>query len=345
MADPLVKMVLCPGGPDNARNSEASCIELRDGRLLLVWWHFYTGEGEDDSPGEVAARYSADRGRSWSDTVVLQPNVARQTTGSPSLLRLKDGRIAFFYGTKNADDDLPFFVRFSSDESATWSEPVLVTTEPGYWVMNNDRAVQLSWGRIIAPVAWANDCYRPAQPWQSTVFYSDDGGHTWRRSRTWLRLECASGAQEPGVIELKDGRVMMFCRTTERHPFISFSEDGGETWSDLVAMENVWAPCSPTCMKRIPSTGDLLMVWNNRAGSPPELAQRRTPLTLAISRDEGRTWEHAKNLEDDPDADYAYTSITFLDDEVLFTYYEYFPGRAPWLSLKLTIAPISWLYS
>lgn len=345
MSDVRASMVLCPAGPDNARNSEASCIELRDGRLLLVWWRFYTGEGEDDSPGDVGARYSSDRGRTWGETFVLQPNVARQTTGSPSLLRLADGRIAFFYGTKNADTDLPFFVRFSSDEAASWSEPVLVTTEPGYWVMNNDRAVQLSSGRLIAPVAWADDCYRPAQPWQSTVFLSDDGGRTWRRSKTWLKLQCASGAQEPGVIELKDGRVMMFCRTSELHPFISFSEDGGETWGPPEPMRDIWAPCSPTCIKRIPSTGDLMMVWNNRAGSLPEHAQKRTPLTVAISRDEGQTWEHTKNLEHDPEGNYAYTSITFLDDEVLFTYWEWFPERAPWISLKLAIAPLSWLYS
>ena len=347
MTAPLYKLVVCPNGPANRRNSEASVLPLKDGRLLMVWWRFYTDEGADHSPGDISARISEDGGRSWGEPFVIQANVAGLSTCSPSLLRLADGRIAFFYGLKNAFDDLPFYVRFSEDEAQSWSEPVLVTTQPGYWVMNNDRAVQLSTGRILAPVSWVDNCYQPSEPWKSTVFYSDDGGQSWQRSDSWLSLDNAAGFQEPGVVELRDGRLLMFGRTTLGHPYRAFSNDGGVTWypAQPEPMAQIHAPCSPVCIKRIPQTGHLLMVWNNNADTSKDHQQRRTPLTVAISADEGQTWTHIKNIEDDPSRTYGYTSITFLDNEVLFTYYESTKKTIGDCSLKLCIAPLSWIYA
>ena len=91
---------------------------------------------------------------------------------------------------------------------------------------------------------------------------------------------------------------------------------------------------------RIPSTGDLLLVWNN---SP----DKRFPLTSAISKDDGKTWQHIKNLDEDPAHTYAYTSIEFLKDRALFTYYagpqQGVRGEGRW-SLNLKAAPIDWFY-
>jgi len=346
VGDELYRLTVCPQGADNIRNSEGSVIETSDGHLLLVWWHFYAGEGADHSPGDIAARWSDDRGRTWGDLFILQENVARQSTCSPSLLRLQDGRIAFFYGLKHASTDLPFYVRLSSDEAQSWTEPVLVTTAPGYWVMNNDRAVQLSTGRVVAPVCWIDDCYEPGNNrCHSTVFYSDDHCATWTRSEGWLTVEDAAGYQEPGVVELTDGRVMMFGRTTLGHPYRAYSDDWCETWYGLEPMHNVDAPCSPVCIKRIPATGDLLMVWNDNADTTKNHQARRTPLTMALSRDEGEAWERIKNVEADPAHAHGYTSIAFLDDEVLLTYYDSTALTIGDCSLKLCIAPLSWVYA
>ncbi len=49
-------------------------------------------------------------------------------------------------------------------------------------------------------------------------------------------------------------------------------------------------------------------------------AGRRTPLCMAISKDEGKTWSQSKILEDNPDGWYCYTAITFLDDRMLLAY-------------------------
>jgi hypothetical protein len=44
---------------------------------------------------------------------------------------------------------------------------------------------------------------------------------------------------------------------------------------------------------------------------------KRTPLTAAVSMDQGKTWEHRKNLYDSPDGGYGFAAIDFAGDRVL----------------------------
>src|SRR5690554_7413302 len=39
--------------------------------------------------------------------------------------------------------------------------------------------------------------------------------------------------QEPGLIEMKDGRVMMYIRASGGFQQLSYSSDEGETWSEI----------------------------------------------------------------------------------------------------------------
>ena len=46
-------------------------------------------------------------------------------------------------------------------------------------------------------------------------------------------------------------------------------------------------------------------------------ASERTTYDVAISRDEGQSWQHVKTLEDDPDGWYCYTAVEFVGDHIL----------------------------
>src|SRR5690606_11747772 len=122
--------------------------------------------------------------------------------------------------------------------------------------------------------------------------------------------------QEPGLAELNDGRVMMFIRSNAGEQLLSYSSDSGETWTQ-VHRSGIPSPLSPASIARIPGTGDLLLVWNNNDGSDEAMKGIRSPLTVAISKDEGVSWEKVKDLETDPDGWYCYTAIHFTDDGVL----------------------------
>ncbi len=322
-ADDVSRNVLLPPGPGNPRNSEGDFVVLADGRILFVYSHF-TGGGGDHSAAHLAGRYSSDGGRTWTDDdVVVVPNEGGWNVMSVSLLRLADGRIALFYARKNSLTDCRPCMRVSEDEAKSWSEPTLcITDQVGYYVLNNDRVVQLSGGRLVVPVALHNTPEYEKPDWDGTImcYLSDDAGRSWRRSKSRLQGRSADGKrvtlQEPGVLELEEGRLMMFCRTRSGCQYTSFSEDGGDTWSEF-GPSNIVSPCSPASIERIPGTGDLLLVWNDHENVDAAHRGKRTPYNVAVSRDEGRSWRHVKTLEDDPDGWYCYTAVEFVGDHVL----------------------------
>ncbi|MCL6518859.1 MAG: glycoside hydrolase [Armatimonadetes bacterium] len=321
------------------RNTEGSIVELKDGRLLLAWTQFYGGTA-DNAGAVIAGVTSSDGGRSWSKPFLLQENVGKCNVMSVSLLRLKSGRIGMFYLVKNSLSDLQVYARYSSDEGKTWGSPVRITPDEGYNVMNNDRVIQLSSGRILAPIAYTPDISKPT-PAVSFVLYSDDEGRTWRKSSPDIYAP-KRGAMEPGVVELADGRVLMIIRTQTGRIYHTYSYDGGAHWEEAKPM-CVVSPESPASIKRIPGTGDLLLVWNNNFEPEKSHGGIRNPLTVGISRDGGKTWTNIKNIESAPGKSWAYTSILFLGKDVLLTYYET-ENWADGLSLKFRSIPLEWLY-
>jgi sialidase-1 len=321
-AEEVPAVLMLPPSEANPRNSEGDFIRLKDGRVLFVYTH-YTGGDEDEAAAYLAGRYSSDGGRTWtSDDVTILPNEGVFNVMSVSLLRLHDGSIGLFYLRKNAWNDCRLYLRRSTDEAQSWGEPMLCIPDEGYFVVNNDRVIQLESGRLVVPAACHTHYSSEFKSRGAAMCYlSDDNGRTWRRSRDIVESvpESASGMQEPGVVELKDKRLMMLCRTDRGCQMRAWSSDGGDTWSPPEETE-LRSPVSPASIERIPATGDLLIVWNDHSGIDPALAGKRTPLTVAISKDEGKTWERKRNIETAPDGWFCYTAIEFVDDHVLLAY-------------------------
>ena len=349
----VTRIRLLPPKEGNPRNSEGDFIQLRDGRILFIYTHYYAGRGGDNDPAYLAARYSADGGRSWTreDVRVLE-NEGGMNIMSVSLLRLAGGEIALFYLRKNSTEDDRPVMRLSSDEARTWSKPVEMIPEEeiGYYVLNNDRVVQLPGGRLIAPVALHNaPGWEGTTPYGHTMCYlSDDSGRTWRRSRTVLTTpKTAEGEpvhlQEPGVVVLKDGRLMMFMRTSSGSQYLSYSSDQAENWSPPLP-SNIRSPRSPASIERIPKTGNLLLVWNDNYEPDHAGAGRRTPLNVAISRDDGQTWRNKKVLEDDPGGWYCYTAIEFVGDRVLLGHCAGQSATNGLALTQITWFEVDWLY-
>src|SRR5688572_12587192 len=90
--------------PTNARNSEATFITLKSGRILLIWSKFTGASDSDFGTGEIACKWSDDRGRTWSkrDRTLVKRDRKATNVMSPSALRLKDGRVALLYLRKES---------------------------------------------------------------------------------------------------------------------------------------------------------------------------------------------------------------------------------------------------
>ncbi len=307
---------------ENPRNSEGDFVTLKDGRILFVYTHFVGGGGDHDA-AKLMSRISEDGGATWSgDDQLVVDNEGGMNVMSVSLLRLQSGDIALFYLRKNSTNDCRLHMRRSADEGKTWSEATVCTDPVAYYVVNNDRVLQLESGRLLVPASqhdWEGD----AKGWHrgvAMVFYSDDEGRRWQRGPSRLEApeQSRSGLQEPGIVPLADGRLWLFARTDQGVQFQSFSEDHGESWSPAEA-STIHSPVSPATIERVPGTTDLLMVWNDHTEIAPDLKGKRTPLTLGRSTDDGKSWQ-TTTLEEEADGWYCYTAMHFVDGHVLLGY-------------------------
>jgi len=130
--------------------------------------------------------------------------------------------------------------------------------------------------------------------------------------------------QEADAVELRDGRLLMFARTYSGYPVFAYSEDKGETWGPPIPREDIEMPYAglPT-VRRIPSTGDLLFIWISERSVDKENPKihRRCALTAAVSKDEGETLIHKRNIVRDPEDDFGYQCVEFIGDDLVLVGY------------------------
>ncbi|MBQ3287950.1 MAG: exo-alpha-sialidase [Kiritimatiellae bacterium] len=328
----------------NIRNGEGDTVLLKDGRMLFAWSYFTNRSapgntsrhlGTDGYSASIYKLVSPDGGKTWpGEPKEMIPNDAGLNLMSVSFLRLKDGRLVLFYLKKDRHDDCRPMMRVSTDEGETWSAPVKCIDDAHreYYVMNNARAVQLSTGRIVLPLALHryNPKWKEQNMWCDIdpiglvgCAWSDDAGATWRIAKEFIPAIGSdgqrTGAQEPGLVELNDGRVMMYIRSDESVIRVSYSSDGCETWTSPVPGLGC-APDAPTAITKLPS-GEWVMVYNDH-WTREALWSYRTPLVIAVSEDEGGTWDRFRAIEDDVCIrSCCYPSVRVYGDKLIIAYY------------------------
>ena len=304
-----------------------SIIKLQDEEGSLLWALPVLGESPFTG---IVGRKSTDGGRTWGKPFSMQPSIpGTQEVMIPCLLRLHSGELLFAYSVFiRGEMYAHVYVRRSSDEGKTWSHPLCASPYPGGRYTQPDKIIQLSSGRIVIPV----EQHAAKGYLISLCYYSDDNGYAWYPSKK--PADAGFMTDEPSIVELKDGRLLMIFRTTRGYLGKAYSKDRGETWSDE-QLTDLPSPNAPEFITRIPSTGDLLLIWCNNTHAPAlaqgkqqptvKVAQRerklgavRSPMSSAVSRDEGETWEQIRNIATDPAegvyGDYGYPGVTFIDD-------------------------------
>lgn len=351
----LTFSILCDHTSDGLRSGEGAMIELKDGGILFCFTVF---EGaSDESRAHIAKVVSRDGGESWSPVEVLfeAPSDALNAM-SVSLVRLEDGRIGCSYLVKwSTDWCVPVWVT-SADEGQTWSEPKTMTPDKQYFSINNDRLLRLKDGTILLPysvkVTPEKDMHDGKFPASANkrcgLFYSRDNGESWERSAhevthtpdvfvrpfyslnekelhpdvQYLLEERLGIFQEPGVEQLKDGRLLMYMRSSYVI-YHCFAESVCSPWTRCEPLSDFNVCCGPQTIRREPRSGALVMLYNDR-GEVPFGAKEyswRTPLSVAISEDEARTWKRLPGIEDDRH-NYCYYTLLFLRDHFVLSYYE-----------------------
>ncbi|MCP4643644.1 MAG: exo-alpha-sialidase, partial [bacterium] len=321
----LLDTTLFPSNEQTYRWSEASTISLDDeGHLLMALTLFGLG-GHDNTAANILEFHSHDGGLTWTpyeEATIIQENVGDENTMSPALLRLDNGDILCFVNVKNSITDCGPWVKRSTDGAKTWGELKRLPYE-GYGGVGSDRAIQISTGRVLVP------CWTSLDSLGSTrvvVHYSDDRGETWASSPIISTPAGSTGrktdpaAEEPMIIELNDGRLMMVMRTYLKSIYQSFSDDGGATWSDP-ASSGIPSPGSMTTIKRMPN-GDILLIWNWAELGTITGPWPRNFITTAVSTDDGKTFSSVRHLDgaDDFEGKITMANVVFSGGNAVITY-------------------------
>ena len=194
-------------------------LQLTDGTLLMLLGKTRWGTGHFFT----FATLSRDGGRSWEEMGqdIKVYGDWSEPYGSGITQGLSDGRLMMgFQGAHEKDTASMVGVAYSSDEGKTWSDLVIVASDPELYFRETE-LLRLRDGRILAAIR------TDKPPYQSYQSYSADEGRTWTPIKKMgfkghcLRLFQLNGAVACFIREMEPDR-----------PGIAYnvSYDDGETW-------------------------------------------------------------------------------------------------------------------
>ena len=102
----------------------------------------------------IEAWTTDDNGATWQFLNRPVPSTGGSSGNPPSLLQLKDGRLALIYGYRSPPYGMR--ARISTDKGLSWSEELTIRDDGGCWDLGYPRSVQRPDGKIVS-VYYYND--------------------------------------------------------------------------------------------------------------------------------------------------------------------------------------------
>lgn len=310
-----------PTGGD-AYNHAATMSALSGGELLVAWgagsreWADDTrilaarGNGGGLATGGIASPQ-------WS-----APQVIADAAGSPDanpVLFLDDADRLHLWRAAGFGQMLCQSIilgRTSDDQGLTWSQDRLALPAICTLIRNRPIVLSAGYGGPSGAAAgggfqtWLLPAYGQA-PYQSQFFFSRDRGESWWPLSGPL-LTLPFNNLQPAVVQLADGSLFALMRS---------AGGAGFAWQGRSCMGAVWSltprqdlpnPDSAIDLIRI-NCGYLVVAYND---SPAQ----RSPLVVAYSADEGRTWSPPRTLETGP-GEFSYPCLVESTDGLIHCVY------------------------
>jgi predicted neuraminidase len=270
-----------------------SLVELPNGDLLCV---FYAGRYELSLDSAIYLTRLPRGAGEWEQPRVIVPGNGISRV-NPVLMLHADGRtLTCFYGNIegvwNFEYARPCY-RVSRDGGVTWGfeqrlpEPRF--DEPTGTILAL-KPVHLADGTILLPANRESETRDPLRGWTSLFYRSTDDGRTWTETP---EIRSRPGNIQPTAQQLADGSLVAFFRPRGRGSKLwrSTSSDGGRTWAELgkTPLDN---PSTRSDFVVLPD-GSFVLACNP---SP----QRRSPVSLLLSHDGGKTWPVRRDIETGP---------------------------------------------
>lgn len=270
--------------PDDGHTQNETTIGV-DGNTVIAGWNGYTDTGLF-----MGVARSTDGGDLWTTSLLAGHTVM----SDPAIRAAGAGRWYYAYLAQGGfgGPDIDIFVRRSTDDGATWQDPVDASQNGSF---DDKPYIDAAGDEVL--VAWADFGFSPARVRASR---SLDGGLSY--GNISLLSSTAPGNGACPVIA-PDGDYFVFWRgSAQESLWVARSTNDGISWTrnrGIVDMNPL--PSSLPGGFRIvnlptadadPLTGDLLVLWNDqRFGNPDILAIR--------SSDGGLSWSAPVRVNDD----------------------------------------------
>jgi hypothetical protein len=111
-------------------------------------------DSQRKGPNWIDAYVSNNDGKDWQYLSRPAPDAGDHSGNPPSMVRLRDGRLAITYGHRSP----PFEIRgrLSSDGGRTWSKEIVLRGDAGAWDIGYTRTVQRADGKLVTAYYWAS---------------------------------------------------------------------------------------------------------------------------------------------------------------------------------------------
>lgn len=289
----------CEPTPEYPSCHGSSIAVLPDGRLACAW---FAGPAEG-SPRTVILFSRRMGGQGAGRSAWEPPQIAASLPGHPhgnGILYATGGELWLFYVRGYGRHfsgwclDCKILCRRSVDGGESWSDESCVLDELGCLAKN--KPIRLRTGELLLPTYSdrAND---------SRVALWDPHRKCWTHCGHVRGVDGADTIQ-PAAVELADGTIVMWLRSHNERIYVTRSADGGRTWT---AAERTSLPNPDSGIDAVRlRDGRILLCYN-------PTTRGRTPLVVAVSEDQGRTFHDRLTLESAP-GEYSYPAIVQAPD-------------------------------
>ncbi len=309
-----IRRLFGPETPTGPYKHPACMTELDNGDLYLV---YYGGQGEYATDTSVFGSRLKKGETAWSAPQAIAHDPFR-SVGNGVIWQAPDGLVWLFYVVRFGEtwSDSRIQVKISRDQAKTWSDGSILALEVG--MMVRSRPLALRDGDYLLPVykETGHDPERVGSESTSLFLRYHPKTKTWTESG---RIRSAKGNIQPSVVQLDDSHLIAYCRRGGGYEpneigYIvrSESNDGGHTWAEGrdSSFPNPNAAIDFIKLK----SGKLFLVYNDSMS-------KRTPLTVALSPDQDKTYPFKRNIVDGP-GDFGYPTAFQSQDgkiHVVFT--------------------------
>ena len=279
----------------------STLVEVEPGHILAAWFG-----GSDEGEKDVAIWISHRKEGKWSAPVEAARH-EEVPCWNPVLWRdLKSGQILLFYKAGPSPMTWSGFLRKSSDGGQAWTPTRILPA--GIFGPIRAKPFQLEDGTLIC-----GGSVETWQAWGCRCEITPDVGETWTVSNPINLPDDPFGIIQPTIFRTGPGQLRMLTRSRRGKKIATAtSSNDGRTWTQAshTDLPNPSAGIDAVNLE----DGRVALIYN-------DTERGRSPLSVALSSDQGVTWKKVLDLENEPGKEFSYPAMIQTSDGMLAATY------------------------